>query len=194
MSDTRDLHTLLVEADRALQPMPATQPTISLRALELRNRRKQSARVTTVGVSVLFMAMVPWLLGRNSSFTSHPTSHPTDHPTATTKCITLDRTLDRLKREANCAVRAGKAWQHERTRAALWAEYHQLRQASLVSDIVSPVERAAQMNLTLAQELERRFGANDHALTEYRRIVTRFPDTKSARIAAERLAHIDSPT
>lgn len=183
-----DLPSILAAADRELLPqaIPVNRRPCDLRALEQRGRRQRSIRHATVIGSLLLVALA-WSWGHRASTIGLPRS-------AIMNAVTFDRAMADLQHEATAAARAARAWQRERAQAALRAEYHALRQQALVQQIDSPLERAARINLTLAQALERQLGGADAVLAEYRRIVTKFPQTQTARMAAQRLAQLRSPT
>ena len=184
MNKSPDLHQLLTEADREFQPISARPPQISIRVLEEHGHRQRLCRLVSNGVAIALIATAATLWWRNTKVTS------TNSP----MLVAAEQSLEMLKRQAESAARAGKAWQHNRKTEALRFKYRQLRQKSITAELVSPIEQAARINLTLAQELERQLGAGDCVLTEYRRVVARFPNTQSARVASERLMLIESST
>ena len=185
MNKTPDLRKLLVEADREFQPLASSRPDVKINTLEVRARRQQLNRAMTCTVGFVLVAAVATLSWRSVSTKSRITS-----PTL----VSIELSSELLKKQAENAAQAGKAWQHERTSQALRSKYRKLRREAVAAEVVSPLEQAARMNLTLAQELERRFGAGDFVVMEYRRVMARFPDTPSARVASERLKLIDSST
>ena len=183
-----DLRQALTNADNELLQgnRPLDPPVMQVARLERRAQRKRQVRRLVVGVPLLLVAFIwSWNYNRPPS----PSQNANN-----ANAVNFARATADLQRDVVAARRAARVWQRERQQAALRSEYHALRHRALVQEIDSPVERAARMNLKLARALERQLGTADSVLAEYRRIVLKFPQTHTARLAAQRLAQLRAPT
>jgi hypothetical protein len=205
-----DLRQLLRKADAALNTAARLPgPPLSVTALETEIARRRSKRRTMAGIAmtaamVAVVASAFWLggdrrnsLARHARTTSNASSAPETRPTAI-DAERLRAELAELEAEAELRMRvvadlrqaaAAERLQDELTR--LEREVGPAAQLRAELAFQHEVDRSAIVNLTYAERLAEELGDTKAAAVEYRRVVTRFPNTPWALAATEALAAVN---